>query len=191
MKKLTTQEAEQLIKMLKKTIEKEIYLPSKGTNSQVVYNHDISGTNTPFKVYQMQVENHIFWVAESKSLKGCVGQGDSYEIATSELEQNEIEWLETAMEFNIPIPNEEYITEKTYSGKVSLRMSPIVHEEASNLAAELGISLNQYINDAILTYNNKVHVKNNKPKNDTITSNVIPIGKKKDNLKFNMELKEN
>ena len=32
MKKLTTQEAEQLIKMLKKTIEKEIYLPSKGTN---------------------------------------------------------------------------------------------------------------------------------------------------------------
>jgi hypothetical protein len=47
LKKLTTQEAEQLIKMLKKTIEKEIYLPSKGTNSQVVYNHDISGTNTP------------------------------------------------------------------------------------------------------------------------------------------------
>ena len=32
MKKLTTQEAEQLIKMLKKTIEKEIHLPSKGTN---------------------------------------------------------------------------------------------------------------------------------------------------------------
>lgn len=32
MGKLTTQEAEQLIKMLKKTIEKEIYLPSSGTN---------------------------------------------------------------------------------------------------------------------------------------------------------------
>lgn len=32
MKKLTTQEAEQLIKMLKKIIEKEIHLPSKGTN---------------------------------------------------------------------------------------------------------------------------------------------------------------
>ena len=145
----------------------------------------------PFKVYQMQVDNHIFWVAESKSLKGCVGQGDSCEIAISELEQNEIEWLETAMEFNIPIPNKEYITEKTYSGKVSLRISPITHEEASNLAAELGISLNQYINDAILTYNNKVHVQSNRPKSDTITSNVIPIGKKKDSLKFNMELKEN
>ena len=28
-----------------------------------------------FEVYQMKVEDHLFWVAKSKILKGCVGQG--------------------------------------------------------------------------------------------------------------------
>ena len=27
-----------------------------------------------FEVYQMKVEDHLFWVAKSKILKGCVGQ---------------------------------------------------------------------------------------------------------------------
>ena len=30
-----------------------------------------------FNVYQMKVEDHVFWIAESKDLKGCVGQGDT------------------------------------------------------------------------------------------------------------------
>ena len=33
-----------------------------------------------FEVYQMQVEDHLFWVARSKILKGCLGQGDTAEI---------------------------------------------------------------------------------------------------------------
>lgn len=49
-----------------------------------------------FKVYQMKVENHIFWVAESLSLKGCVGQGETSEDAIKELGENEKEWLDTA-----------------------------------------------------------------------------------------------
>lgn len=28
-----------------------------------------------FEVYQMQVEDHLFWVARSKILKGCLGAG--------------------------------------------------------------------------------------------------------------------
>lgn len=34
-----------------------------------------------FEVYQMQVEDHLFWVARSKILKGCLGQGDTAEDA--------------------------------------------------------------------------------------------------------------
>ncbi len=144
-----------------------------------------------FKVYQMQVEEHIFWVAESKSLKGCVGQGDSCDLAISELEQNELEWIEAAIEYGIPIPNEELITEKTYSGKVALRISPIIHENASCLASELGISLNQYINDAIITYNSKVTAQKNRHTRNVIASNVISFTeKRKENLKIHMELKE-
>ena len=57
-----------------------------------------------FNTYQMEVEGHRFWVAESKILKGCVGQGDDVSSAIQELEENEITWLDTAKEFRIPIP---------------------------------------------------------------------------------------
>lgn len=109
-----------------------------------------------FSVYQMEVENHLFWVAESKALKGCVGQGDTQEEALSELTDNEIEWLESAKKYGIPIPKETVHREQEYSGKTMLRMSPITHEDASNYAKGLGVSLNQYINDAIVSYNERV-----------------------------------
>lgn len=108
-------------------------------------------------IYQMQVEGHIFWIAESKSLKGCVGQGDTSEDAICELEENEREWIETAKEYNIPIPEPTVRTPKTYSGKISLRVSPIVHENATLSAESLGISLNQFINDALISYTESVN----------------------------------
>lgn len=106
-----------------------------------------------FRVYQMQVDDHLFWVAKSNVLKGCVGQGETSDEAISELETNENEWLITAKEFNIPIPPETIQTEQQFSGKTSLRMSRFVHEEAAKNAQAQGVSLNQYINDAIVNYN--------------------------------------
>ena len=84
-----------------------------------------------FEVYQMEVEDHLFWVAKSKRLKGCVGQGETTAEAISELEGNEIEWLETAKQCGIPIPDIFVRTDAPqYSGKISLRFSPFVHEQA-------------------------------------------------------------
>ena len=54
----------------------------------------------------MQVDEHAFWVAESTSLKSCVGQGETSAEAIAELERNENEWLDTAKEFCIPVPDE-------------------------------------------------------------------------------------
>lgn len=111
-----------------------------------------------FEVYQMKVEDHLFWVAKSKSLKGCVGQGNTSNEAIAELEQNEIDWLETAKLCGIPIPKATIKTDGSqFSGKVSLRFSPFVHERASEFAKQQGISLNQYINDAIVYYNSMLH----------------------------------
>lgn len=106
-----------------------------------------------FEVYQMQVEDHLFWVARSKILKGCLGQGDTAEDAIKELEINEEEWIDTATVCGIPVPAPTVHSQYAYSGKVSLRFSPFTHEEASNNAKALNISLNQYINDAIVYYN--------------------------------------
>lgn len=45
-----------------------------------------------------------FYIAMSKSLRGCVGQGATTEEAIAELEENEKVWLDTAIEYGIPIP---------------------------------------------------------------------------------------
>lgn len=109
-----------------------------------------------FNVYQMEVDDHIFWVAESKALKGCVGQGESSEEAIKELEENEKEWLDTAKEFGISIPPRTVKNSKTYSGKISLRVSSFVHQEAHEIASAIGVSVNQLINDALIDYIQKV-----------------------------------
>lgn len=105
-----------------------------------------------FVSYQMQVEEHFFWIAESKALKGCVGQGDTLLEAIKELEGNELEWISAAKESGIPVPPQTVHSENTHSGKISLRVSPFVHQQASYLAKAQEISLNQFLNDAVVNY---------------------------------------
>ncbi len=127
-----------------------------------------------FKVYQMQVEEHNFWVAESKSLKGCIGQGETAEAAIQELSANEKLWLSAAKEYGIPIPEKVIRTERPYNGKISLRVSPAVHEDAIDTANDLGISLNQFINDAIITYIGQVRP-TTASKKSSMSENVLHI----------------
>ena len=109
----------------------------------------------PFKVYKAENEGHIFWVAKSIHLKGCVGQGESPDEAIAELAENEVAWLETAEEVGIPIPEitPEFNDIDEYSGKMTLRLAPFVHMQAAHLAQQEGISLNQYINNAVVSQN--------------------------------------
>lgn len=109
----------------------------------------------PFKVFKTQVEGHIFWVAESQILKGCVGQGDTSENALTELEENENEWLKMAEKYGIEIPPVPVEPLNSFSGKFTIRVSPHVHEEASKIAKNQNISLNQYVNDAIVAQNSR------------------------------------
>lgn len=108
-----------------------------------------------FKMYKTQVEDHVFWVAESKVLNGCSAQGDTAQEAYSNLEATEQEWLETAKEMEWKIPDVPIRDLKVYSGKVALRLSPMVHKDAAEYADELGISLNQYISNALVSYNER------------------------------------
>ena len=110
----------------------------------------------PFSVFQTEVENHIFWIAKSNLLKGCVGQGDTQEEAIKELSENEKAWLETVKEVGIDIPKVPVEKVSKYSGKMTLRISPSVHLQAAEFAKKEGISLNQYINDAIVSRNSSL-----------------------------------
>ena len=108
-------------------------------------------------MYQARDKHHVFWVAESLVLNGCSAQGETEAEAYAQLEESELAWLETADELGWERPENPIRELKVYSGKVALRLSPVVHKEAAQIASDLGISLNQYIGDAIVTYNNRVH----------------------------------
>ena len=107
----------------------------------------------PFQVYQSRAEEHIFWVAKSSCLKGCVGQGETAEEAVSELEANEQEWITTAQEVGIPIPAAPVEASHAYSGKLTVRIAPAVHRDAAQRAKSERVSLTQYISDAIVNWN--------------------------------------
>lgn len=51
------------------------------------------------------------------------------------------------------IPEVSIESMEAYSGKFVVRVSPVIHKEASKCAKKQGISLNQYVNEAILTAN--------------------------------------
>lgn len=106
-----------------------------------------------FKVELIDFGEEKHWVAKSKELYGCVAQGDTVDEAIQALSEGELAWLESAEKYGIVIPDP--IEEKPceYSGKILVRMSSKVHELASSCAREEGISLNQYINDAIVEKN--------------------------------------
>ena len=107
----------------------------------------------PFQVYQNKVEEHVFWVAKSACLKGCVGQGETAEEAITELESNEQDWIATAKEVGIPIPAIPVETSQEYSGKLTVRIAPTVHRDAAQCAKAEKVSLTQYISDAIVNWN--------------------------------------
>lgn len=96
------------------------------------------------------------WVAESTDLNGCIGQGDSAESAIAELAENEKFWLEIAKKRGFVIPKPSVVKEQMdFSGKLTLRLGKRVHAETAKRAKEDGLSINQYITDAVVTYNTR------------------------------------
>ncbi len=106
----------------------------------------------PYSVVFTKEGTDVYWVAKSACLKGCIGVGEIPDEAVKELEENETAWLESAEDLGIDIPAVPVEEEVGFSGRFSLRVSPTVHRNAAEAAKREGISLNQFINDAIVNY---------------------------------------
>lgn len=106
----------------------------------------------PYFTYKMETADGYVWAAESLSLNGCVGQGKNVDAAVRELEINEAVWIDAAREHGIEIPEENM---QSFSGRISLRLEPSEHRKAAIKARTEGISLNQYLCDAIIARNAK------------------------------------
>lgn len=100
-------------------------------------------TNYPMRVYSVQYDGSVEWVAEYPDLPGCIGVGDSIEEAISSGKNSLELLLETARDngVSVPEPSQQYSCE--YSGKFALRLPKYLHRNLSLLAEEHNISLNQ------------------------------------------------
>ncbi len=78
---------------------------------------------------------------------GCVTQGDSREEALSRLEDAARSWLEAALDLGQQVP--EPSAEAAYSGRLVLRLPKDLHRRAAEAAERDGVSLNQYIGNAL------------------------------------------
>ena len=122
-------------------------------------------------------DGELCWVARSESLNGCIGTGATQGEAVRELEENEIAWLETAEEMGLEIPPVAVENaEEEYSGKFTVRTSPFEHRRAAEEAKKQGLSLNQYVGNAIANYNAEVKAAGYISEKVAETARVIRMG---------------
>ena len=79
---------------------------------------------------------------------GCMTVGDDDVDALKRLRVALRLWLESELEQGHPIP-EPLEGTREYSGKFTLRTSPLVHRLAAEAADGLGVSLNEFASEAL------------------------------------------
>ncbi len=101
--------------------------------------------------YQIKTTDGLDWVAEYPALSGVVGTGSTLQKAIEDLTANAEVHIKVMKELGIEIPKEDSIfVLPQFSGRITVRTQKITHEKISDLANKEGVSLNQWINDAIL-----------------------------------------
>ena len=89
------------------------------------------------------------FAAEVLEFPGCFSAGDTAEEAMANLEEAMALWVEGELEQGHEIPRPFEATE--FSGQISLRVLPSMHERATLAARLEGVSLNRWLSDAIST----------------------------------------
>lgn len=87
------------------------------------------------------------YVAEILEFHGCIAVGASPNEAIANLEKTALSWVAANLSHGIAIP--EPFDNLDYAGRVALRLPRSYHRQASKMAERDGISLNQYLVNAV------------------------------------------
>lgn len=87
------------------------------------------------------------WVAQVEELAGCTSRAETAEQAASGIQQAMSDWITEALREGREVPEPKPVDE--HSGRLLLRMPRTLHAELTRLAEREGISLNQFITDAL------------------------------------------
>lgn len=92
----------------------------------------------------LRIEDDGGWVARIQELPGCTADGATQAGALVELEQAKREWIQAALEDEVPIPRPES-DEHLPSGKWVQRVPRSLHKNLTRRAKLEGISLNHLV----------------------------------------------
>jgi len=83
------------------------------------------------------------YIAEFPDLRYCVGTGDTVDEAIDDAMIAKEEWLKTAYEHNLTIP--EPASSDEFNGRVTLRLPKSLHRNIIETAKMEGVSANQFL----------------------------------------------
>ena len=87
------------------------------------------------------------YFARVLELPGCMTEGPNELQALKRLHEATLLWLETELERGATIPRP--IDGRRFSGKFTVRTSPLMHRLATETARRLGVSLNEFASEAL------------------------------------------
>jgi predicted RNase H-like HicB family nuclease len=87
------------------------------------------------------------WTASVEELPGCTSRGKSSDAALDGIEAAMAKWIEVALEEGRGIPEPKSAT--SHSGRLLLRMPRTLHADLTRASEREGVSLNQFITDAL------------------------------------------
>ena len=100
--------------------------------------------NLPYKMEIIPDTEEGGYGANYPELPGCITCSDTFEGILKNAENAKREWLKTALESGIPIPEPSDRDMDNYSGQFKLRLPKSLHKSLAEHAKAEGISMNQY-----------------------------------------------
>lgn len=130
----------------------------------------------PHSIQIKQDEDGFF--VSIPDLSGCMSQGETLGEAYSMIIDAKAAWIEAALKNNEAIP--EPAEDKKHSGRMLLRIPPVLHAELSENALRQGVSLNHYLTYLLTKENEKIEFHfhhTNKFDIKNVQVNAIPISR--------------
>lgn len=102
--------------------------------------------NYPYTIEEEEEEDgEKVYVAEIPDLPGCGAQGTTLEEVRRNLEEAKAIWIEESWKRKLSIPEPS----KEFSGRILLRIPPMLHGQLNKHARQAGLSLNQFIRNLL------------------------------------------
>ena len=98
--------------------------------------------NLPYRIELIPDPDEGGFAVTIPDLPGCLSMGETIEDAYRNAEDAKHEWLKTALEEGIAIPEPDSIED--YSGQFKLRLPRSLHRQLALQSRREGVSMNQY-----------------------------------------------